>query len=698
MPRKKTQKARSEKSLQVDILRAATIDLDGVDRENRSIPLILATENPVPVYDMERMEVVDEVLILEGMQIPTQVPLVDSHGRGSVKNVLGSLREFEVRDGELHCRAYFASDEMSVDVFNKYAEGHLTDFSVGARNLKREYKGRVKSITRSELIEGSAVVKGADFNAKATVLYRSYSEPTILGEEMMNEALRKLLVERGMAEDADDKQVLEFLQRQLETEDSGIDPQTALEVVRSLRDSIAAQAPADSTADVARAMQRRDDIDTLCTTHNVDAEIRRGYIDGDLDIDAISRDILDRQYQPTGVPVGPGQSVEHGAAERDKFYDAAEYVIVQRSLSGVAVSDELREEIGQAPAGAGDLSYRRIPDIAREFCERANINITGLPPQEIIRRAIGLQSFVERSGGGAAYHTTGSFANLFVNSMHKTLRAAYDEAPSTYQRWVRIAADATDFKNMDKIVFGEMTMPEEVAENNPYPEMKSSDSKESYRVAKHGGIFSITLEMMINDDLDAMSRKVQMQGNAMRRKINRDAYAVLIDNANLSDGIALFHGSSHGANLDATALGEGALDTGFSVMATQSGTDSTTVLGLRPRFLIVPASLGATAQRLVGGGVVPATTGNVPLYGAGGARTLEVVEDGQIDNLGTTTNWWLAADNGQVDTVEISFLQGERTPAIEREDGFDTDTVKGKVRQTYGIKAIDYRGLYQGNS
>jgi len=204
--------------------------------------------------------------------------------------------------------------------------------------------------------------------------------------------------------------------------------------------------------------------------------------------------------------------------------------------------------------------------------------------------------------------------------------------------------------------------------------------------------------MMVNDDLGAMNRRIQMMGTAMRRKMNRQAYEILLDNSNLSDGIALFHASSHGANLDGTALAEGALDVGFNVMGTQTGLDSTTVLGLTPRFLIVPTALGATALRLVNGGFMPTSVGSAPLYGAGRPRNLEVIEDGQLDNLGSTTNWWLAADNNTIDTVEISFLQGERTPSISREDGFETDTIKAKIRQTYGFKAIDYRGLYQGNT
>jgi len=703
MAKKRQHPRKLERSKQqgLDVCRMATVIPDGVDRENRSIEMVLATEEPVLTYDKTSMRVVQQSLKMDGMEIPLkgQVPMVDTHERQSVSRVLGSIRDLRIDGGRLIGRAYFASDDMSRAAFEKYADGHLTDFSVGAQVLEREYQGKAMNITRSKLIEGSAVVAGQDKNAKAVFAMRALAEPEEVRKEVMNEELRKLLVERGLDAEANDKETLEFLERQLEKEEPGLDPKVALDVVRSLKDSIAKQpepvkqASKEDLEEIQRAFKERwNAVDELCRSHNVDEKARQEFLDSDKTADQVAGEILKRNYQPTGVPVGPGQNIERGASERDKFYDAFEYAMVKRSIGDAPVSDELKQQIGEAPAGSSDLMYRRIPDLAREYCERAGIDVTGKPTQEIVKRAISHESFVERSG--PAYHTTGSFSNIFLNSMHKTLRKAYDEAPSTYQQWVRTASDATDFRDMNKIVFGEMGMPSEVAENGKYQEMTTTDAKESYKVAKHGGIFSITLEMLVNDDLDAMSRRVQMMGNAMRRKINRDAYSILIDNNALADGVALFHASSHGANLDSGALAEGTLDTGHTVMATQSGTDSTTVLGLTPRYLIVPAALRPTAMRLVNGGVVPATTTNVPLYGS-----LEVISDGQIDALsGSTTIWWLAADNNMVDTVEISFLQGERTPVVERENGFETDTIKAKIRQTYGIKAIDYRGLYQGNS
>jgi hypothetical protein len=63
----------------------------------------------------------------------------------------------------------------------------------------------------------------------------------------------------------------------------------------------------------------------------------------------------------------------------------------------------------------------------------------------------------------------------------------------------------------------------------------------------------------------------------------------------------------------------------------------------------------------------------------------------------SSTAWYLAANNSQVDTVEITFLEGEQSPVLESEWDFDKDVYKNKVRQTFGVAPIDYRGLYKHN-
>ena len=686
--------------------------------------MVLATETPVPVYEMGR-GVVDEVIHIDGMHLPSQVPLLDSHQRGSVRSVLGSIRELRREDGRVVGRAFFASDSVSRQVFENYADGHIDSFSVGAEIQGAHYEddGERKIIDRSSLIEGSAVVVGADPNARTVPALRAYQDPYSMRDEEMFEELKRKAVENGCDPKATDQEVLDWYLERVESasDDGDVDElkhlqreakefAAALKQLRKSEPNVERKTrvpepdePVENTIteeqELKFELNRRDRIEYMCRKHGISDELRRKWIEKGYTIDRASAEYLELTNPHGGAePIGLSTRLEHGKSEREKVYEAMRGGLLLRALGSHERVKKADPDFGENISVDSDrFRNRRVPDLAREFCERAGHRIGDEPDHEIVRKALRVQSFVERSD--SAYHTTGNFANLFLDAMNKTLRMAYEEAPSTYQLWTSEGTPASDYKALHRIVMGEFNLPSEVPENTEYPEMTTSDSRENYRVAKHGGVFSISMEMLVNDDLDAMTRIPRKQGAAMRRKINRDVYSVLIDNAALADGIALFHASSHNANLDATALAAGApLNVGYQVMATQSGTDSTTVLGITPRYLIVPEALAATALQVTSDMFYPATAATIGLYGPNGPRTLQVVADGQIDNLGSATNWWLAASPSVVDTVEVTFLQGEQSPVLDREEGFTTDTIKYKIRQSYGVKAIDYRGLYQGNS
>jgi hypothetical protein len=75
-------------------LRAATLD-----ESARSVEVTMCTENPTTVY-APGYGIIDEVLLADGGQYPTQMPLLDCHARYSLDNVLGAVRNIR-RDGAI---------------------------------------------------------------------------------------------------------------------------------------------------------------------------------------------------------------------------------------------------------------------------------------------------------------------------------------------------------------------------------------------------------------------------------------------------------------------------------------------------------------------------------------------------------------------------------------------------------------------
>jgi hypothetical protein len=268
--------------------------------------------------------------------------------------------------------------------------------------------------------------------------------------------------------------------------------------------------------------------------------------------------------------------------------------------------------------------------------------------------------------------------------------------------WARTAPAVVDFKAINRIRFSESQDLEMVPENKNYPESKPTDAKESYHVDKFGRVFTVSWETVVNDDLDAISRIPQMHGAAAKRTQNKKVYQVLTANAAMSDNIALFNASHSNQSGSAAAPSATTLNAAYLAMMTQTGATGV-VLNIQPAFLIVPANYSATASVLLTSLADPAVGGSAAgnsnvnnLYGPNGDRRLKLIVEPQLD-LSSATTWYVAASNTQVDTVEIAFLQGEESPVLENEWDFDTDTYKYKIRQTFGVKAIDWRGLYRNS-
>jgi len=166
--------------------RAARVASGGDDGSH--IPWTLTTEQPVEVWDWDRYEVVKEILLVDGIRVADQIPLLDSHNRYSVDDLLGSVTGF-VRDDSgafpaLVGNVGSADDKKSKRTMAKVLAGHLTDGSVGYTVSKkiwiprnesavidgRTFVGPVKVSTESTLKEFSATPIGADTLAKVRSL------------------------------------------------------------------------------------------------------------------------------------------------------------------------------------------------------------------------------------------------------------------------------------------------------------------------------------------------------------------------------------------------------------------------------------------------------------------------------------------------------------------------------------------------
>lgn len=92
---------------------------------------VLATEQPVIVFDWYRWEPVREVLLMSGVELPKsrQVVLLDAHSRYAISTIKGSTRNVEVVDKQLEGDTYISSTAEKERILVE--EKHLTDTSIG---------------------------------------------------------------------------------------------------------------------------------------------------------------------------------------------------------------------------------------------------------------------------------------------------------------------------------------------------------------------------------------------------------------------------------------------------------------------------------------------------------------------------------------------------------------------------------------
>jgi len=384
--------------------------------------------------------------------------------------------------------------------------------------------------------------------------------------------------------------------------------------------------------------------------------------------------------------IASGASVDAvRAAILDKVRAARKPVEMASVSVTVDETDRLRtagvEAIGRRlgferkPADGNPFEHMSLLEMARTLLERRGVNTSGMTRLELATRAL--------FGGG-----TGDFPYILSNIGKKSLLAAYDAAPSTYELWTR-TVDTNDFKPISRMRFSEAPDLVLKKEGGEYAFATFAEDREQYALATYGRKFSLTREAIINDDLSAFSRISTAFGNAARRLVNGLPYAILEANAAMADGVALFH-SNHGNLASSDGVPSiSALESAMAAFRRQTDISGNQVLNIVPEFILVPPELEWTTRQLMASTVDPDETNNVPNVLRG---RLNVICDAELSN---ATAWYLAASPSVIDTIEVCFLDGARAPVVESRENWDVDGIEFKVRLDVAAKAIDHRGLYK---
>lgn len=430
--------------------------------------------------------------------------------------------------------------------------------------------------------------------------------------------------------------------------------------------------------------------------------------------------LIKAKVEDAGLPAAAAEQIT--AALPDQITEA----VVDAQIAAVKAGLAVVERAGLAPTVAKTQVTQEERDkkiaaldafFSQNYSEgfhsfrQAFAEITGRHPRafdEDFNRTILRESF----GGGfdsgvrsSESLDAGSWAQVLGDSVTRRMMAMYN-VPNL-QSWRQIVSSivpVNDFRTQ-RIgrIGGYGTLPI-VNAGAPYQPLTSpGDEEATYAIDKRGGTEDLTLEMIANDDVRAISQIPNKLGRAAAQTLYRFVWDFLRTNAVCTyDGTALFH-ADHGNNITTSALSQSALSTARRRMREQTAYgDSKEILDNTPRHLIVPAALEEIAWTLATSVVsVGAAATDAEL-----SRTAPNMHQGLnliiLSYLTDPSDWFLAADPANVPTLEVGFYQGRQDPELFTQADanagsmFNADKMTLKIRHIYSGTILDHRGFYGG--
>jgi hypothetical protein len=321
----------------------------------------------------------------------------------------------------------------------------------------------------------------------------------------------------------------------------------------------------------------------------------------------------------------------------------------------------------------------------------------------VIALCVNPRELRQQPGGGQMVmlaESIGDFTGILKDAINKSLLQAYRDASPSWQKWCRRATNP-DFKVINRAALSESPDLKSRNQGKGIDYVNLSDTNETYALAEYTNGIKLTRQALINDDLDAFARIPMLQGNAAARKEDDVAYGILTANANMvQDSTALFHANHKNLLASGAAPSVTELAKAYQLMRVQKGPAGAARLNIQPKFVLCPVALEVATMQLVNSTqllAVISTSSSAPqTVGSSNpwANRLEVISNPRLDDASAVV-WYLSAfyGDGQVDTVEVCFLEDEPEPVLKQETDFDTDDQKFAVRHTVAAKAIDFRGL-----
>lgn len=288
-------------------------------------------------------------------------------------------------------------------------------------------------------------------------------------------------------------------------------------------------------------------------------------------------------------------------------------------------------------------------------------------------------------------HGADDFLKLTSDVAYKSLLMGYNLTEETFDMVSR-EADLNDFKTHNLVGMSEFDGLEEITRFGEYTYGTIKDFDAVIRLGTFGRMFAINRHAVINDDTNLLTGTPMAMGRAARRKIADDFYALLLSNPTIKrDGKALFHNDHKNAGNSVPSIQ--AISDIKTAMATQKDENGVSI-GSRPSIALCPVGLEDTFMK-INSSDTDITQDNPGVVNVVRGKLRSIVGERRLDEA-SPTGWYLLGDPNMCDCMVVGYLNGEKEPFMDSEQGFDIDGMRYKVRIDFGVAVLDYKGIYRG--
>lgn len=603
------------------------------------------------------------VVDLAGMLIPEFVPLLQNHDNRTASRI-GMVRA-SVIDGTLEIDGEILSDtEDAENIINQAKAGADWQLSIGAdvkscefvkanRTINGvEHEAPFYHVQASELREVSVVAVGAD---ASTVMKIAASFNLNGGKEPMSETNKTVAAEATV----------------------NVASEASVQAKAAPVDTVDVKAAAETAVKAER--QRIADIKDVCKGEF--PEIENEAISAGWDLHETRAKVLEafRSKQPeTSINI----SVKSDATDA-KSLEAA--FAIRAGLNADELCKTLGEQAVEAGAKNADMSIR---DLMKE-CLRVEGKYTGRTfDNDTIRAAFG----------------TASLPGILGNVANKRMLKSFNEHPVIATKLCSVG-DLNDFKEADRLRLTDVGDLLPVGAGGEIKAGSLTEDRATNQLETYGKQFCLTRQMIINDDLGALLKVPTAMGNRAARLIDQLFFSRLLANPAQGDGKELFSAGHKNLLTGAdSALSIASLQKAVAMFLDQTDASGQPI-SVEAKFLLVPTALKFLATELTRGSniiIAGSSDKERAALNALADENLQVISSPYLGNSAyagaSQTGWYLFGDPRQVDTFEIGYLKGKRTPTVEKGDtDFNTLGMWFRVYFDVGVREQGFRGMVKAN-